>query len=175
MNIKEKIELIRQGKNLEEFVNDKNAKVRRAVAYQEYGLDRLINDENPDVRKAVALSGYGLDKLIQDPNQDVAKRVRQWLFLHDMSIWEYMGKCPEKCVLSKAKKLGNKEMNKKKFTVIASVEGYVEMEIEADDVEEASKIACEQVSECDFGPFKDIDWRINQVTDENDKQTLIKI
>ena len=55
MKLKEKIELIKQGKNLDIFINDFNPYIRYKIAKQGYKLDILINDEDFRVRKVVLI------------------------------------------------------------------------------------------------------------------------
>lgn len=58
-------------------------------------------------------------------------------------------------------------MKKEKFVVCMSVDGYVEVEVEATSPKEASEIACEKVSEFNFGPLKSVEWNTLHVEDEN--------
>lgn len=60
---------------LDKLVDDRDYKVRIAVAGQGYGLDKLVNDKDPDVRIAVANQGHGLEKLISDDDFDVRMAV----------------------------------------------------------------------------------------------------
>ena len=51
LSYEEKVELIKEGKYLEVFVNDACISVRYDVANQGYGLDRLRYDRDDDVRE----------------------------------------------------------------------------------------------------------------------------
>lgn len=59
-------EVVKQGYNLEYFINDPNITVRRQLVIQGYGIDTLVNDENSAVRWEVAHNGYKLETLIND-------------------------------------------------------------------------------------------------------------
>lgn len=58
-------------------------------------------------------------------------------------------------------------MKKEKFVVCISVDGYVEVEVKAASPKEASEIACEKVSEFDFGSLKSVEWNTLHVENEN--------
>lgn len=53
LSIYDKIGLISENKNLNNFINDPNEYVRKALALKGYALDVLINDTNYIVRKTV--------------------------------------------------------------------------------------------------------------------------
>lgn len=63
--------VVKTGYGLEKLVDDEHHMVRLAVARTEYSLDKLVNDENPLIRYVVARQGYGLDILINDKSQSV--------------------------------------------------------------------------------------------------------
>ena len=56
------------------FLDDKDYRVRKAIAHAGYHLDILINDPDSRVRREVAKQGYGLDILVNDPEY----WVREW-------------------------------------------------------------------------------------------------
>lgn len=56
----------RQGYCLAKLVRDKHWWVRVEVANMGYGLEKLVEDEDSYVRAAVARQGYGLDRLVND-------------------------------------------------------------------------------------------------------------
>lgn len=58
-------------------------------------------------------------------------------------------------------------MKKEKFVVCMSVDGYVEVEVEATSPKEASELACEKVSEYDFGALRGVEWNTLHVENEN--------
>lgn len=57
--------------------------------------------------------------------------------------------------------------NKRKYVVCVSVDGFVEVEVEAENPKEASEIACDKVSEFDFGPLRGVEWSTLNVSDED--------
>lgn len=71
----DKINEIRNGKNLDVHIHDNNPDVRAEVASQGYGLDNLINDADAQVRAAVARQGYGIETLFNDDNEYVRDAV----------------------------------------------------------------------------------------------------
>lgn len=54
-----------------------------------------------------------------------------------------------------------------KTIVHIAVNGYVDVEVEATDINEAKQIACEEVCDMDFGPMRDIEWYAVGYEDEN--------
>lgn len=57
-DVKERVNMARQGENLDVLVHDSCPMVRREVAMRGYGLDVLLNDEASIVRQAVASTGF---------------------------------------------------------------------------------------------------------------------
>jgi len=94
--LKEKLKMIEEGINLEEFVKDKDCLIRAEIAKQGKCLDKLVNDEHWIVRYTVARQGYGHDILYKDEHWQVrAEVVRQGNHLkflvndeHWMVRWE---------------------------------------------------------------------------------------
>lgn len=66
-----KIELIRQNKHLDIFINDPSFIIRCAVLEQGYGIEQLVNDKSEYVRSKMAKLGYNLNTLISDESQTV--------------------------------------------------------------------------------------------------------
>lgn len=60
------LEEIQEGKNLDQYINDPDMRIRSAVADQNYGLDTLCHDSHPLVRKHLADTGKCLDILVND-------------------------------------------------------------------------------------------------------------
>lgn len=98
MDFSEKLSRIRQGRDLDIFLNDEDEFVRASVAEQGYGLDKLIDDENWRVRGAVAQQGYGLDKLVHDKDGRVLLDLFDY-FCSDEHMSEWIKAHPDKCVL----------------------------------------------------------------------------
>ena len=81
--LEEKLQLAKQGKDLDNLVHDENEEVRMAVA--EHGrdedLDILVNDESAWVRMEVVKVGRpkDLDILIDDKEKVIRNLVRLYL------------------------------------------------------------------------------------------------
>lgn len=54
-----------------------------------------------------------------------------------------------------------------KYNVCIGVDGYVSIEVNANNIEEAKEKARYVVTDMDFGELTDIDWHTANVEDEN--------
>ena len=86
---------------LDKLIHDVDWRVRKAVAKQGYGLNLLVNDSHEYVRVTIALQGYGLDKLLNDKTDWVVDNARTWLEDNNLTLEQWKGKYPERCVLNK--------------------------------------------------------------------------
>ena len=81
--LEEKLQLAKQGKDLDNLVHDENYEVRMAVVEHERDedLDILVNDENVWVRMEVVKVGRpeDLDVLINDKEKIIRNLVRLYL------------------------------------------------------------------------------------------------
>ena len=58
-----------------------------------------------------------------------------------------------------------------KYFVNCEVWGYISVEVDAKDYEEAKDIACEVVSNMDFGSLENIEWAAKSAENENGEDT----
>ena len=82
--LEEKLQLAKQGKDLDNLVHDENYEVRMAVVVEherDEDLDILVNDENVFVRMEVVKVGRpeDLDVLINDKEKVIRNMVRLYL------------------------------------------------------------------------------------------------
>ena len=54
-----------------------------------------------------------------------------------------------------------------KYTVSIAVNGRVDIEVDADNLEDAKAKACSEVCDVDFGKLECIDWEAVNAEDEN--------
>lgn len=61
----------------------------------------------------------------------------------------------------------------KKYSICAAVKGFYEMTVEAESYKQAMEIVNDKITEADFGPLKDIDWKFTGTLDHiNDDEDL---
>lgn len=63
-----------------------------------------------------------------------------------------------KTKVEKVKDTNNEEDEKMRWQIEYSVEGMVLVTVEAEDVEEARKLAEKETCDMDFGPLENLDW-----------------